>query len=138
MFAKKYTIFAKNLLIKKVMDLESQIVSKIKRLRREKGLSQSKMAELLNVEKSVYARLETGKTYSWSKHLEELFEVFEITPDKFFEDIGNNVVINNNNCPYGGNAHVENLYTDNFKMFEKIIQAKDEQIALMGKMMKMK
>ncbi|MDR2066004.1 MAG: helix-turn-helix domain-containing protein [Prevotellaceae bacterium] len=46
-----------------MMNLQSQIVSKIKRLRHAKGLSQPQMAELLNMEKSVYARLETGKTY---------------------------------------------------------------------------
>jgi transcriptional regulator with XRE-family HTH domain len=81
------------------MDLQSQIVSKIRRLRHEKGYSQPQMAEMLNMEKSVYARLETGKTYSWAKYLEELLEVFEIAPDIFFEDIGTDVVINNNNCP---------------------------------------
>jgi len=120
------------------MDFESQIVSKIKRLRREKGFSQSKMAELLNMEKSVYARLETGKTFTWAKHLEELLTIFEITPCKFFEDIGNNVVIHNNNCPYGGNAYIENLYAENIKSYEKIIKAKDEQIALLTKMLKIK
>ena len=117
------------------MNLQSQIVSKIKRLRHEKGLSQPQVADLLNMDKSVYARLETGKTYSWAKYLEELLVVFEITPDKFFEDIGNNVVINNNNCPYGGNANVENLYAENRDVYEKLIASKDEQIALLKSML---
>jgi len=39
-------------------DLQSQIVAKIKRLRHEKGISQVEMADLLHVDKSVYARLE--------------------------------------------------------------------------------
>ena len=116
------------------MDLQSQITSKIRRLRHEKNLSQSDMAERLNMEKSVYARLETGKTYSWAKYLEELLTVFEITPDKFFEDIGASFVINNNNCACGGNAHVENLYAENREVYEKLIAAKDEQIALLKKM----
>ncbi|MDR2125366.1 MAG: helix-turn-helix domain-containing protein [Prevotellaceae bacterium] len=118
-----------------MMNLQSQIVSKIKRLRHEKGLSQPQMAELLNMEKSVYARLETGKTYSWAKYLEELLNVFGITPDKFFEDIGSSVVINNNNCPYGGNGNVENLYTENREIYEKLLTAKDEQIALLKEML---
>jgi transcriptional regulator with XRE-family HTH domain len=117
------------------MDLQSQIVSKIRRLRHEKGLSQFQMADRLNMEKSVYARLETGKTYSWAKYLEDLLTVFEITPDKFFEDIGKNVVIHNSNCPYGGNAHVGNLYAENREVYEKLLAAKDEQIALLKKMM---
>ena len=79
------------------MDLQTQIVSKIKRLRNEKGLTQPDMAERLGIENSVYARLEQGKTNSWAKYLEELLSIFEITPDKFFEDIGTSVVINNSN-----------------------------------------
>ena len=114
------------------MNLQSQIVSKIKRLRHEKGLSQPQMAELLNMEKSVYARLETGKTYSWAKYLEELLKVFEITPDKFFEDIGSSFVINNNNCPYGGNSiTTQYLYAENREIYEKLLAAKDEQIAML-------
>jgi transcriptional regulator with XRE-family HTH domain len=115
------------------MNLQSQVVTKIKRLRHEKGFSQLQMAELLNMEKSVYARLETGKTYSWAKHLEELLTIFEINAEKFFEDIGSNVVINNKDCPYGGNNsfNVQNLYAENREVYEKLLAAKDEQIALL-------
>ena len=121
------------------MDLQSQIVSKIKRLRHEKGFSQPQMAELLNMEKSVYARLETGKTYSWAKNLEELLNVFEMTPDKFFEDIGSSVVINNNSCPYGGNSiNVQYLQTENREIYEKLLAAKDEQIALLKEILEKK
>ena len=120
------------------MNLQSQIVSKIKRLRHEKGYSQPQMAELLNMDKSVYARLETGKTYSWAKYLEELLTVFEITPDKFFEDIGTGVVINNNNCPYGGNANIENFHTENHEIYEKLIAAKEEQITLLKSLLEKK
>ena len=117
------------------MNLQSQIVSKIKRLRHEKGYSQPQMAERLNIEKSAYSRLETGKTYSWAKYLEELLTVFEITPDKFFEDIGADIIINNTNCACGGNANVENLYAENREVYEKLIAAKDEQIAWLKKML---
>ena len=120
------------------MNLQSQIVSKIKRLRHEKGFSQPQMAELLHMEKSVYARLETGKTYSWAKYLEELLVIFEITPDKFFEGIGTNVVINNENCPYGGNANIENMYIENREVYERLIASKDEQIALLKNVLEMR
>ena len=40
-------------------------------------------------------------------------------------------VINNSNCPYGGNANIENLHTENREVYEKLIAAKDEQIALL-------
>ena len=117
------------------MNLQAQIVSKIKRLRHEKGFSQPQMAEKLNMEKSVYARLETGQTYSWAKYLEELLKIFDITPDKFFEDIGTSIVINNKNCPYGGNGNIENLYAENRDVYEKLIASKDEQIVLLKNML---
>jgi transcriptional regulator with XRE-family HTH domain len=121
------------------MNLQSQVVSKIKRLRHEKGFSQPQMAELLNMEKSVYARLETGKTYSWAKHLEELLAIFEITPEKFFEDIGANVLINNKDCPYGGNSiNTQNLYAENREVYEKLLASKDEQIALLKSLLEKK
>ena len=115
-------------------NLQSQITSKIKLLRQQKKITQPDMAEFLHIDKSAYARLETGKTYSWAKYLEDILKIFEISADKFFEDIGNNIVINNNNCPYGGNAsntNIENLYTENREVYEKLIQSKDEQIALL-------
>ena len=116
-------------------NLQSQITKKIKRLRNQKGLSQPDMADLLHIDKSVYARLEMGKTYTWAKYLEELLKIFEITPDKFFEDIGNNVVINNNNCHNGSYANIENLHTENRDVYEKLLAAKDEQIALLKNLM---
>ena len=118
--------------------MQTQIVQRIKKLRKAKGFTQPQMAELLNMEKSVYARLETGKTYSWAKYLEELLNVFETTPEKFFEDIGSNIVINNNNCPYGGNGNVENMYAENREIYEKLLAAKDEQIALLKEMLEKK
>ena len=119
-------------------NLQNQITKKIKRLRNQKGLSQPEMADLLHIDKSVYARLEMGKTYAWAKYLEELLKIFEITPDKFFEDIGNNITINNSNCPFGGNANIENIHTENRDVYEKFIASKDEQIALLKDLLEKK
>jgi transcriptional regulator with XRE-family HTH domain len=113
-------------------DLQTKILAKIKRLRHEKGISQVEMANLLHVDKSVYARLELGQTDSWAKYLEPLLTIFDLSPDKFFEDIGNNnIIINNSNCPYGVNGNVENLYMENKEIYERLLAAKDEQIALL-------
>jgi hypothetical protein len=57
--------------------------------------------------------------------------IFEITPEKFFEDIGSSVIINNDHCSYGGYAHVQNLYAENREVYEKLLATKDEQIALL-------
>ncbi|MDR0830323.1 MAG: helix-turn-helix transcriptional regulator [Prevotellaceae bacterium] len=109
-------------------NLQTQVVAKIKRLRHEKGISQVQMADFLNVDKSVYARLELGQIDNWAKYLENILNIFEISPDKFFEDIGSNIVINNNNS-HGGNGNVVHLYAENREIYEKLLAAKDEQIA---------
>jgi transcriptional regulator with XRE-family HTH domain len=120
-------------------DFQTQIVTKIKRLRHEKGITQVQIAEMLNVDKSVYARLELGQTDSWAKYLGALLDIFNITPNKFFEDIGTGVVINNDNCPCGGwNANIENMYAENHEIYEKLLAAKDEQIALLKKILEEK
>ena len=121
------------------MDLQSQIVRKVKHLRKERGFSQPEMAELLHVDKSVYARLESGKTCSWVKHFEDLLNIFKITPQKFFEDIGSEAIINNNNGSLdSNNITVQNPHQKNREIYEKLIAAKDEQIALLKNLLETK
>ena len=60
-----------------------------------------------------------------------------MTPDKFFEDIGSSVIVNNNNCPYGGNSiNVQYLHTENREIYEKLLASKDEQITLLKELLK--
>ena len=119
--------------------MQTQIVTKIRKLRKEKGFSQPQMAEKLNIDQSAYARLEQGETNSWAKYLENLLHIFEITPEKFFEGMETNVVINNHNeCTYSGNSNVEHQHSPNQELYDKLmeqyekrLQDKDEQIALL-------
>ena len=73
--------------------MQAQIISKIRKLRKERGLTQLQMSDLLHIDKSVYARLETGETSSWAKYFEEILNIFDITPEKFFEGIGTTILI---------------------------------------------
>jgi transcriptional regulator with XRE-family HTH domain len=111
-------------------NLQTQVITKIKRLRNEKGFSQVQMAEMLNIDKSVYSRIELGQMLSWSKYLEDILNIFKITPDKFFEDIGNKV-INQHNYTGANGYVVETLHQENKEIYEKLIASKDEQIALL-------
>ena len=58
---------------------------------------------------------------------------FEITPKDFFSDIGGKV-INQNNYE-GAVGYVETLHQENREVYEKLIVAKDEQIALLKDML---
>jgi transcriptional regulator with XRE-family HTH domain len=131
-----FAFYKKHKYITRIM--QTQIVSRIRKLRKEKGFTQPQMAEKLHIDQSAYARMELGETYSWAKYFEELLKIFEITPEKFFEGIGSNVVINNHQCPYSGNANVEHLHADSKVAYEKLLQAKDEQIALLTRLLEMK
>ena len=105
-------------------NMNSQIVTKIRKIRKEKGITQLQMAEQLNIDASAYARLETGAGFTWAKYLEDILSVFELTPEKFFEGIGSNIIITNQQGSYGGNANVEHLHAEtkdaNLKLIEML------------------
>ena len=113
--------------------MNEEIVSKIKRLRISKGFSHSEMADKLHITRSAYQRLESGETYSWAKHLDELMDTFETSPKEFFSDIGKKVIHQHNHDSSIG--YVETLHQENKEVYEKLIQAKDEQIALLKEML---
>jgi transcriptional regulator with XRE-family HTH domain len=109
--------------------MNQEVVEKIKRLRIAKGLNHLDMADKLNITRSAYQRLESGETYSWAKYLEELLDVLETSPKDFFSDIGKKIINQNNYT--GSIGYVETLHQENKDVYEKLITAKDEQIALL-------
>ena len=60
------------------------IVKKIETLRREKGFSTEDMAAKLNVDPSAYTRLESAKTLTWAKYIEQLLPILDISMEDFF------------------------------------------------------
>jgi transcriptional regulator with XRE-family HTH domain len=136
-FCIKYATFAVS--FKKSGIMQTQIKKRIKNLRVEKGLTQTQMADLLNIEQSAYARLEQGEANTWGKYFKDLLRIFEITPEKFFEGIESNVVINNHNdCTYSGDSNIEHQHMSNSEVFERLIEQyekrlkdKDEEICFL-------
>jgi transcriptional regulator with XRE-family HTH domain len=84
------------------------------------------MAERLNIDTSAYARLETGATFTWAKYLEDILSVFELPPEKFFDGIGSNIVINNQHGSYGS-VNVEHLYAENKETHLKLIETLEQE-----------
>jgi transcriptional regulator with XRE-family HTH domain len=107
--------------------MNNQIVAKIRKIRKEKGITQLQMAERLNIDTSAYARLETGTTFTWAKYLEDILSIFEFTPEKFFEGIGSNIIITNQQGSYGGNANVEHLHAENRETNLKLIETLEKE-----------
>lgn len=117
--------------------MNEEIVEKIKKMRISKGYNHTEMADKLHITRSAYQRLESGETYSWAKHLDDLMNVFETTPKEFFSDIGKKVINQNN---YDGSVGyvVDNLYKENKEIYQELIKAKDEQITLLKEMLEKK
>lgn len=58
--------------------------SKLKALRKKNGLTQEEVADKLCISQSVYARIENGKSNSWSAHLDKICCIFKVDVSFFF------------------------------------------------------
>lgn len=108
--------------------MHNEVIKKIKRIRREKGISQIEMAEKLSINKAAYVRLETGETNTWAKYIQDILDILEVSVDDFFKDIGQNISIKNKMGSYGGNVHVENLFSENIDKTKKIEYLYEERL----------
>jgi transcriptional regulator with XRE-family HTH domain len=106
------------------------IVKKIEMLRREKGLTSKDMADKLNIDHSAYTRLESAKTLTWAKYIEEILPILDISMEDFFGGLGENTnVFNEKGSILGYNGKVEHLYAENKEKQEKIDKLNEARLA---------
>lgn len=60
--------------------------NKLKRLRKQKGLTQEQMAVLLAISQSAYARIENGESQSWAGYIKKICKIFDIPPEELVKD----------------------------------------------------
>lgn len=60
--------------------------NKLKRLRKQRGLTQVQMADLLAISQSAYARIENGESQSWAGYIKKICEIFEILPEELIKE----------------------------------------------------
>jgi|SRR5690606_25715673 len=60
------------------------IYQTLKELRKRKGLTQTKMAELLHKSQNAYSLLEAGRSKIDAALIPEICKIFDITPDEFY------------------------------------------------------
>lgn len=58
------------------------LLTKIKMLRKAKGISQKTLAEMIGVEQSAYSKIESGKTNINLNTFLRICEVLEVKPDE--------------------------------------------------------
>jgi transcriptional regulator with XRE-family HTH domain len=112
--------------------MNNSIGNKLKELRKQKGLSQEEVSEVLNISQSAYARIEKGESSSWAAHLDKIAEFYGVTPEELIKE--NRVIINNNQ--QGGVGYAETINQLSEKLIEQYelrLKEKDELIALLKK-----
>lgn len=116
----------------------NDIISKnIRKFRELKGYSQEYMAHELDITQASYAKLENNSTKINVERLFTIAKVLEMDVADILE-LNKQTIFNQNNTTGTANAfgNVENLYHDNKEIYEKLIQVKDEQIALLKSLLK--
>lgn len=120
-------------------DIENNIVrilKKIRETRKTKGFTHENMAHELNMSPSAYNKLEQSKTILSLERLLRIKEILELdyndlfeirTGDTFNQDLKDNSV-GRQELKDNSIAHVENLYTDNKEITEKLIQTQQSEI----------
>lgn len=61
--------------------------NKLKKLRKQRKLTQQKMADLLAISQSAYARIENGESHSWASYIKKICNIFEIFPEELFNEV---------------------------------------------------
>ncbi len=67
-----------------MQDIKDLLGKRIKELRKEKNLTQEKLAELIDIDTRNIIKLENGETFPRLKTLEKLLEVFQISISELF------------------------------------------------------
>ena len=66
------------------MDIKSLLGKKIKQYRLQRGYSQEKLSEMLNISQRTLSGIECGNNFLTSQTLEKILEILKISPDELF------------------------------------------------------
>lgn len=107
----------------------------IRKVRERKGFSQEYMANSLEISQASYARLENEDTKITVERLYKIAEILDTSIIDFFEvDKISIQTQNNNEGAFGNGSYIQNLHIENKEIYEKLLISKDEQIALLNKL----
>ena len=67
------------------MELKKNCGKRIKEIRKQRGLSQEKLAELVNIEQNTLSYIETGNNFCKSETLEKIINALNIDPKELFD-----------------------------------------------------
>ena len=110
------------------------VIENIRTIRKHKGISHEAMAINLGISQTAYTKIEREETKLTVDRLQKIAEILdvklgdllELEPQSFHQDIHNNESVT-----AISQQTVEHLYQENREVYEKLLVAKDEQIALL-------
>lgn len=106
----------------------------IRKARERKGFSQEYMANVLEISQASYARLENEDTKITVDRLKRIAKILEMNIIDFFEvDKISIQTQNNTDGAFGNGSYIHNLHIENKEIYENLLKSKDEQIALLTK-----
>ncbi len=105
--------------------------SKIKALRKEKGLSQEQVADYLHISQSTYARIENGERGSWANYLEPISKLFDVSPEDLLKQDTIHIKTIKNNGAVNNFGTVNQLSEKIIALYEAQLKEKDTVIALL-------
>ena len=115
--------------------MNDTIAKNIRKYREIKGYSQEYVAHQLNINQASYAKLENNSTkitidrlFSIAKLLEtEISEILDLKNQTIFNQTDNEIA--------NAFGKVEHYYQENNEVYQELLKAKDEQIALLKEML---
>lgn len=102
-------------------DIKKLLGSKISQIRKEKGFSQMKFAEMLGISTNALSLIETGNGFLTAETLEKVLENLNVEPDELFS--------------FGGVKSEEDLYQNILKNLE-IIKSDRSKLAAINTIIK--
>jgi len=112
--------------------MNTLVGTRIRTLRKEKGLTQEQVADFLHVSQSTYARIENGESCSWASYLEPISTLFEIQPEELIkqESIRVDNIETNSGAVYNVGT-INHLSEKLLEQFEARIKDKEAMIKLL-------
>lgn len=114
-----------------------KVIENIRTIRQRKGISHEAMAINLGISQTAYTKIERKETKLTVERLQKIAEILDVKldellesePQSFYQGIHHNDFVT---------AISHHLHQENREIYEKLIAAKDEQIALLKSLLENK
>ena len=114
------------------------LIKKITSVRLKKGFSYENMADELSITPAAYRKIETGETKLTVERLFKIAEIFEMPLVELLELEKEVFQQTNSENSTGYQQKIAHFYQENREVYAKLLQSKDEQIALLKQVLEVR